>query len=138
MNPVFTTSDPYSLVIDVLTPPDVREEHPPNVPVGNPTRSGSRIDNIYLHGKAEDLCGFDLPDHVDGHFNMVIGEHPCYVQPTANSDKVEALVIVWQGRWRKPAGLASHFRINALIVTLDDERSLAYARECARTHQHNL
>lgn len=128
-NLVFTTTPPHGML--------EMNQHAPFQPPGeagvevrNLPKEEDRIPvQLYLHGEAQDVCGFDLAVPHRGElilptFAMPALEQRCRVWVEAQQAFRDALCIAWLTD-RAPT-------IKALIVFTTDEASLADARaKCA-------
>jgi hypothetical protein len=80
---------------------------------------------LYIHGKAEDIAGYDIPYIVDGTLEFH-PEQECLVE--LKDKKVECILVAWQapGWGDNPVDV---FR--GLICAKDDVDGLVYARKCS-------
>jgi hypothetical protein len=73
----------------------------------------------YLHGKAEDLAGFDIPNLIDGDLEFLPEQE--VLLETADGLFHECIFVAWE----RPSK-----RLSGLICLKDDEKSIQYARTC--------
>jgi hypothetical protein len=82
---------------------------------------------VYIHGKAENTAGYDIPIIVDGTLEFQ-PEQECVVE--LKNAKIECILVAWQapgmGVGDNPIDV---FR--GLICSKDDAEGLAYARQCS-------
>lgn len=83
----------------------------------------------YIHGKAEELAGFDIPHFINGTLPNIEGEIAAELHlPTG----IYPVTIV---QWKPKYGSWTY---RALICLTTDEEGLAYARRCAANKQNDL
>lgn len=128
--PVFTSTDAHSTLARAFS----GEEPPPLLtPQRNPQFLNKPREHlfmtVYLHGDAQDMCGFDIPVLIDGVWDMHLmtgegqsGEILCRVE---NAREVKEAILVW---WQ-PANTSEGWpRLSGLICLTTDYDALRYAR----------
>lgn len=87
---------------------------------------------VYLHGDIERMAGFDIPVLVEGDLDLGY-EHlgtPCVVEPFPFGPQSCKLFLWHDGLDLRSLESGKKLRsVHGLIVSVDDEKSLAYARE---------
>ena len=95
------------------------------VPRKNPEVKGPWR-GVFIHGKAEDQAGYDIPSIVDGVLEYK-PEQDCVV--ALKEQNVDCILIAWYARcctMPDPDALI----IRGLICDKTDEKSLVFARKC--------
>lgn len=127
-----TTTRPYSLLFKSAMPTLMVE--PREHSVGPEGRSLQ----MYIHGKAQDIAGFDIPYLVEGQLDIQEGELYCILELCLNDQQKESwrmpcIAVIWD------TGVKSVNLMNGkesqqfrgLLVYSQDKEALQYAREKA-------
>lgn len=87
---------------------------------------------IYLHGKAQDIAGFDIPSYLGGELPAVTGEHPCVLRMPDEDHR--CILFLWELGPRTIhfiyAGDQERTEFRGLICHEHDFDSHDYARRC--------
>lgn len=121
----FTTTESYSLVMDAFSP----SAHIPIVDeIGIfENRAGSW--SGYIHGNAETLAGFDIPEFISGILPDEEGEFPAKL--VLPDREVDCIIIQWRPN-------KSHWKYRALICSVDDIPAIIDARNKAERFANTL
>jgi hypothetical protein len=95
------------------------------VPRKNPEVTG-KWRSVYIHGKAQDIAGYDIPSIIDGVLDYK-PEQECIV--ALKDQNVECILVAWYARCGTMPDPDVEV-IRGLICAKDDEASLVYARKC--------
>ena len=90
----------------------------------------------YIHGKAQDLAGYDIPVYLDGEINLNSPEQPCKL---LLEEKHDCILIQWStSRTIEIIGEETKRVYKGLICLKEDKESLDYAREHQKKHSKFL
>lgn len=129
-----TTTEAYSLILEAFT-------QQPRTRLPNCNRIGIFKNEAgnwsgYIHGIAQDLAGFDIPQFISGTLLPEEGEFPAllWINDQVN---VRCLLIQWKPKKSYPDEPFT-YDYRALIVSIEDKEGLEYARECASKKENRL
>jgi hypothetical protein len=120
-----TTTEAYSLILDSIQP---RPKTPVVEEIGVFVNKAGRWCG-YLHGRIQDVAGFDLPHFITGELPDREGEIPCVV--ALPQGDFPCTLVQWQPK-------DDFWKYRALICMDSDEESLKYAREQARNKANSI
>jgi len=131
LNLRLTTTEAFSVVCEACVTAMAGEKftHTPVVDEIGVFKNEAGRWSGYIHGRAERLAGFDIPDFISGTLPDRMGEFPCTL--VLPDKEIPCLLIQWPGdgqpwKWR------------ALIVAEDDLDGRNYAVRCFNERKTKL